>query len=154
MKKSDVNGDNTNEVFKWLKAEKSGLLGLSRIKVRFQNLQNNLLLTLSPSGISRNSLLTNMGKLLSDGRLLQHLKLSMPILRRSYDWMKVNVGLKSQSCEEIVFMIVSVINWLIRNIVVMETVCLSFFPISCSLFLPLISWIPLACQWFDSIVIV
>lgn len=41
MKKSDVNGDNTNEVFKWLKDEKSGLLGLSRIKVRFQtwNLQ-------------------------------------------------------------------------------------------------------------------
>ena len=36
MKKSDVNGDNTNEVFKWLKDEKSGLLGLSRIKVRFQ----------------------------------------------------------------------------------------------------------------------
>lgn len=33
MKKSDVNGDNTNEVFKWLKAEKSGLLGLTRIKV-------------------------------------------------------------------------------------------------------------------------
>ena len=36
MKKSDVNGDETNEVFKWLKTEKSGLLGLSRIKVRFQ----------------------------------------------------------------------------------------------------------------------
>lgn len=35
MKKSDVNGDNTNEVFKWLKAEKSGILGLARIKVRF-----------------------------------------------------------------------------------------------------------------------
>jgi len=35
MKKSDVNGDNTNEVFKWLKNEKAGLLGLSRIKVRF-----------------------------------------------------------------------------------------------------------------------
>lgn len=34
MKKSDVNGDNTNEVFKWLKAEKSGILGLARIKVR------------------------------------------------------------------------------------------------------------------------
>lgn len=33
MKKSDVNGDNTNEVFKWLKNEKSGLLGLTRIKV-------------------------------------------------------------------------------------------------------------------------
>ena len=35
MKKSDVNGDNTNEVFKWLKEQKSGLLGLQRIKVRF-----------------------------------------------------------------------------------------------------------------------
>ena len=34
MKKSDVNGDNTNEVFKYLKAEKAGLLGLTRIKVR------------------------------------------------------------------------------------------------------------------------
>jgi glutathione peroxidase-family protein len=33
MKKSDVNGDNTNEVFKWLKNEKAGILGLTRIKV-------------------------------------------------------------------------------------------------------------------------
>jgi len=33
MKKSDVNGDNTNEVFKWLKSEKAGILGLTRIKV-------------------------------------------------------------------------------------------------------------------------
>jgi len=33
MKKSDVNGDNTNEVYKWLKSEKSGLMGLTRIKV-------------------------------------------------------------------------------------------------------------------------
>lgn len=33
MKKSDVNGDNANEVFKWLKNEKAGILGLSRIKV-------------------------------------------------------------------------------------------------------------------------
>ena len=33
MKKSDVNGDNTNEVYKWLKNEKSGILGLTRIKV-------------------------------------------------------------------------------------------------------------------------
>jgi len=36
MKKSDVNGDNTNEVYKWLKAEKSGLLGLTRIKWNFE----------------------------------------------------------------------------------------------------------------------
>lgn len=35
MKKSEVNGSNTNEVYKWLKNEKSGLLGLSRIKARF-----------------------------------------------------------------------------------------------------------------------
>ena len=33
MKKSDVNGDSTNEVYKYLKNEKSGLLGLTRIKV-------------------------------------------------------------------------------------------------------------------------
>lgn len=32
MKKSDVNGDSTNEVYKWLKNEKAGLLGLTRIK--------------------------------------------------------------------------------------------------------------------------
>jgi len=36
MKKSDVNGDNTNEVFKWLKNEKSGLLGMTRIKWNFE----------------------------------------------------------------------------------------------------------------------
>lgn len=34
MKKSDVNGDDTNRVYKWLKDQKSGLLGLTRIKVR------------------------------------------------------------------------------------------------------------------------
>lgn len=34
LKKSDVNGDNTNEVFKYLKSQKAGLLGLTRIKVR------------------------------------------------------------------------------------------------------------------------
>lgn len=34
MTKSDVNGDNTNDVFKYLKSQKSGLLGLTRIKVR------------------------------------------------------------------------------------------------------------------------
>ncbi|CAG7849533.1 Glutathione peroxidase 2 [Serendipita indica DSM 11827] len=36
MKKSDVNGDNTNEVYQWLKKEKSGLLGMSRIKWNFE----------------------------------------------------------------------------------------------------------------------
>lgn len=33
MKKSDVNGDNTNEVYQWLKNQKAGILGLTRIKV-------------------------------------------------------------------------------------------------------------------------
>ena len=34
MKKSDVNGDDANAVFQYLKSQKSGLLGLTRIKVR------------------------------------------------------------------------------------------------------------------------
>ena len=38
MKKSDVNGDNTNEVYKYLKEQKAGLLGLTRIKVRLLSL--------------------------------------------------------------------------------------------------------------------
>jgi glutathione peroxidase-family protein len=33
MKKSNVNGDETNEVYKWLKSKKGGMLGLTRIKV-------------------------------------------------------------------------------------------------------------------------
>ena len=33
MTKSEVNGDNANEVYKYLKSQKSGLLGLTRIKV-------------------------------------------------------------------------------------------------------------------------
>ncbi|KAG2133261.1 glutathione peroxidase [Suillus bovinus] len=36
MKKSDVNGDNTNLVYRWLKNEKPGLMGLSRIKWNFE----------------------------------------------------------------------------------------------------------------------
>jgi len=36
MKKSDVNGDNTNSVFQWLKSEKPGLMGLTRIKWNFE----------------------------------------------------------------------------------------------------------------------
>lgn len=36
MNKSDVNGDTTNEVYKWLKNEKAGLLGLTRIKWNFE----------------------------------------------------------------------------------------------------------------------
>ena len=37
MAKSDVNGDNTNEVYKWLKSQKAGILGLTRIKVRVRD---------------------------------------------------------------------------------------------------------------------
>ncbi|KLO08917.1 glutathione peroxidase [Schizopora paradoxa] len=36
MKKSDVNGDNTNSVFQYLKGQKSGILGLTRIKWNFE----------------------------------------------------------------------------------------------------------------------
>ena len=33
MKKSDVNGSGTNEVYKWLKDQKSWLFGISRVNV-------------------------------------------------------------------------------------------------------------------------
>ncbi|CAH6723551.1 glutathione peroxidase-like peroxiredoxin Hyr1p [[Candida] jaroonii] len=36
LKKIDVNGDNTDPVFKYLKSQKSGLLGLSRVKWNFE----------------------------------------------------------------------------------------------------------------------
>ncbi|KAI0342801.1 glutathione peroxidase [Trametopsis cervina] len=36
MKKSDVNGDNANEVYNYLKAQKAGILGLTRIKWNFE----------------------------------------------------------------------------------------------------------------------
>ncbi|KAL4064380.1 glutathione peroxidase [Scleroderma citrinum] len=36
MMKSDVNGDNTNSVYKFLKEKKAGLLGLTRIKWNFE----------------------------------------------------------------------------------------------------------------------
>jgi len=36
MKKSDVNGDNANEVYKYLKAQKAGILGLTLIKWNFE----------------------------------------------------------------------------------------------------------------------
>ncbi|TFK45845.1 glutathione peroxidase [Heliocybe sulcata] len=59
MKKSDVNGDNTNEVFKWLKSQKAGLLGLTRIKWNFEkflidkngNVVNRWASTTSPDAI-------------------------------------------------------------------------------------------------------
>lgn len=36
MKKIDVNGDNADPVYKYLKSQKSGLLGLTRIKWNFE----------------------------------------------------------------------------------------------------------------------
>ncbi|KAI9049345.1 hypothetical protein LZ554_007189 [Drepanopeziza brunnea f. sp. 'monogermtubi'] len=36
MGKTDVNGDNASPLFEWLKAEKSGLLGLKRVKWNFE----------------------------------------------------------------------------------------------------------------------
>ncbi|KAF9818552.1 hypothetical protein IEO21_02657 [Rhodonia placenta] len=36
MKKSDVNGDGANDVYKYLKTQKAGLLGLTRIKWNFE----------------------------------------------------------------------------------------------------------------------
>jgi len=36
MKKSDLNGDNTNDVYKFLKSQKAGILGLTRIKWNFE----------------------------------------------------------------------------------------------------------------------
>ncbi|RXW18135.1 hypothetical protein EST38_g7716 [Candolleomyces aberdarensis] len=36
MAKTEVNGDSTNEVYKWLKSQKSGILGLTRIKWNFE----------------------------------------------------------------------------------------------------------------------
>lgn len=36
MKKIDVNGDDADAVYKWLKAQKSGVLGLTRIKWNFE----------------------------------------------------------------------------------------------------------------------
>lgn len=36
MLSSDVNGDKTNEVFKYLKKQKTGILGLARIRGSFE----------------------------------------------------------------------------------------------------------------------
>ncbi|KAL2207637.1 glutathione peroxidase [Sarocladium strictum] len=36
LKKSDVNGDNANPVFEWLKSEQPGLMGLKRVKWNFE----------------------------------------------------------------------------------------------------------------------
>jgi hypothetical protein len=86
MKKSDVNGDNTNDVYKYLKSQKSGLLGLTRIKVG-QLFRPSPSLTLNPlvSGTLRNSSSTNKAMLSIDGLPQQRLQLSMPKLRSCYD---------------------------------------------------------------------
>jgi glutathione peroxidase len=36
MKKTEVNGDNANPLFQWLKEEKPGLMGIKRIKWNFE----------------------------------------------------------------------------------------------------------------------
>lgn len=87
MKKSDVNGDNTNEVYKWLKNEKSGILGLTRIKVKTTTSYSYSMTYpkknyyYSPfSGILRCFWSTRMEKWWIVGRLRQHPSLSMVIL--------------------------------------------------------------------------
>ena len=55
MAKSDVNGDSANEVYQYLKAQKSGLLGLSRIKVRQTYWGAYHSISLPPSGTLKNS---------------------------------------------------------------------------------------------------
>lgn len=91
MKKSDVNGDNTNEVYKWLKNEKSGLLGLTRIKVllypslNLRALVLNRMAWLLHSGTSRNSLSIRTETLCNDGLLQQRPKRLMSRLRRLFD---------------------------------------------------------------------
>ncbi|KIO15215.1 hypothetical protein M404DRAFT_991931 [Pisolithus tinctorius Marx 270] len=69
MKKSDVNGNNTNPVYKWLKNEKAGILGLTRIKWNFEkflvdkngNVVNRWASTTTPEAVS-----PYVEKLLSD----------------------------------------------------------------------------------------
>ncbi|KAH8177310.1 glutathione peroxidase domain-containing protein [Sarocladium implicatum] len=36
MKKTDVNGPDTNPVFEWLKSQKSGIMGIQRVKWNFE----------------------------------------------------------------------------------------------------------------------
>lgn len=60
MKKSDVNGNQTNAVYNWLKNEKAGVLGLTRIKWNFEkflvdkngNVVNRWASTTTPEAIS------------------------------------------------------------------------------------------------------
>jgi len=59
MKKSDVNGDNSSEVYKFLKSQKAGIFGLTRIKWNFEkflidkqgNVVNRWASTTTPSAI-------------------------------------------------------------------------------------------------------
>jgi len=89
MKKSDVNGDNTNEVYQWLKNEKSGVLGLTRIKVSFFMYAFRALSLIvgcsDASGTLRNSSLTRRGRLYSDGHPPPLRRPLMPRSQNSFD---------------------------------------------------------------------
>lgn len=65
-----MNGDNTNEVYQWLKNEKAGILGLTRIKVSCSAFDA---ITVTDarcdSGTLRNSLSIKKAMLCSDGLL-------------------------------------------------------------------------------------
>lgn len=74
MAKSDVNGDHTNEVYKWLKSQKAGLLGLTRIKVcecdvYRRHFFNRTFFPSHCSGTLRSSWSIRRGKLFTDGPL-------------------------------------------------------------------------------------
>lgn len=55
MAKSEVNGDNANEVYKYLKSQKSGLLGLTRVKVCATHSGARYLISSPFSGTLKNS---------------------------------------------------------------------------------------------------
>ncbi|CAO1618252.1 unnamed protein product [Parajaminaea phylloscopi] len=71
MAKSDVNGSNTNEVFKYLKSEKSGLLGTTAIKWNFTKFlvdrSGKVVQRYSPT-TKPNSIASDVEKLLAGGR--------------------------------------------------------------------------------------
>jgi hypothetical protein len=72
MKKSHVNGEKTNAVYQWLKNQKPGLFGLTRIKVGrvdFDLLEDHVLMV--GSGISRNSSWIGKGRWSIDGPQLR-----------------------------------------------------------------------------------
>ena len=88
MKKSDVNGDNTNPVYQWLKDEKAGLLGLSRIKVSDLVLMPSCLRFLSChhlSGTLKSSLSIGLGQSWTVGHRPLPLRRSMKRLPNLYE---------------------------------------------------------------------